>query len=265
MIDLSQLELTSWNSGRPEANILKDLWNPSLKEFRQKLEEKSINVFTKKELMKYLIQMETKSQLWTLYNITKEAQEKILEKISSIDQLPISTFEKTIQSEKLIEEWFNKEDYLNQLNSVKNIERSVLDEEWDITTKKNEYSIIVREINTVWDALAKMNDNWYNCVFLLGENNKFIWLFSKENLLDKPPFFRLRDVKERIIVASGDKNISDDDAIKTMKNHWINAIPIIDESWFFYGILSIKFKEKNEIENSAVMQLTKLNLSLLER
>lgn len=263
MLNISQLELTSTYSGRPEINIIKDFINPSLKEFRQNLEEKSINMFTKKELMKFLIWLETKSQLGILFSITKEKWEKILEKILSIDKLPISTFEKTMQSEDLLIESFNKEDYLNKLNSIKNIERSSLDKEWDIVSKKNEYSIIVREVNTVWDALTKMNDNWYNCVFLLGENNKFVWLFSKENLLDKPPFFRLRDVKERIIVASGDKNITNEDAMITMRNHWINAIPIVDESWFFYGILSLKFKEKNEIENSAVMQLTKLNLSLI--
>ncbi|MDD2565966.1 MAG: CBS domain-containing protein [Candidatus Gracilibacteria bacterium] len=263
MLNISQLELTSTYSGRPEINIIKDFINPSLKEFRQKLEDKSINVFTKKELMRFMVSLETKSQLGILLNLTKELQEKILNKISLIDKLPISTFEKTMQSEDLLIESFNKEDYLTRLNSVKSIERSVPEDQGDITSKKNEYSIIVREVNTVGNALQKMNDNGYNCVFLLGENNKLIGLFSKENLFDKPPFFRLRDIKERLIVVSGNKDITDEDAMITMKTHGVNAIPIIDESGFFYGILSLKFKEKNEIENSAVLELTRLNLSLI--
>lgn len=270
MLDISLLEKTSWSSGSPETNILKDIKNPSLSEFKQRLEEKSINVYTKKELMKYLIQMETKSQLGILISMTKEKQEKILDKIWSIDKLPISTFEKMMQSENLLEASFNKDDYILKVNSITNIERIRIETEADVSSKKNEYSIIVREADTVSDALAKMNykkidDVWYNCVFLLWENNKFLWIFSRESLLDKPPFFKLWEVKERIFIASGEENISDENAMNIMKNYWINAIPIIDESWIFYWVLSLKFKEKNEIWTSAILQLTQLDLSLIEK
>lgn len=264
MLQLNQLDMTSSGFGRPEAKILENIQAPWLKEFRQKLEEKSINIFTKKELMRFLIQAETKTKLWALFNITKENQDKLLEKLSQIDKLPISTFEKTMQSENLLMANFNKQDYIDQLNDIKNIERVVIEEDWDLLSRKNEYSIIVREVNTVWDALARMNENWYNCVFMLWENNKFMWLFTKENLLDKPPFFRLRDVKERAVEVAWNKDISDDDAMKKMKEFWINAIPLLDSSWIFYWVLSLKFKEKTEIWSSAITQITKLNLALIQ-
>lgn len=162
---------------------------------------------------------------------------------------------------EIIKSEFDREEIESYLRWISKFEREEISIKDEVYNPTREMWIIVRKKDLVSDSLDKMWDNKYNCVFLLDDDNKFLWIFTKHQLNEFSYSLRLEDVIEEKIDVSWNRKISNEKAGEIMSWLWINALPILDDNRNLYWVLSIKSLEKNEIKNTCMLSLTKLYLS----
>lgn len=232
---------------------------------KNKIDNLHINLETKKELKRLLILMNTKKDLKWLIEWTQEEQIVFEQKIKNVENDDTSILDKYKKIKDFMYDEVDREELEIFLKSVKKIKREYIPSTAEITSQERELEIVVYEDNTIKEALDKIDKNWYNCVFLLDWNNKFLGIFTKYQLKAFNKNMKLSEISDKKITSFWKKDIKNKEAVDVMIKLWINAFPIVDDKWILFGVISIKDIKKNIEKNKCILSLTELNLDFLKK
>ncbi|MDD2487217.1 MAG: CBS domain-containing protein [Candidatus Gracilibacteria bacterium] len=235
--------------------------NEFVKALKEKVDRLTIGLDTKTKINDLLISIERNRSknnkdgniVWTYLE-----QEKFEEKVIGVDKNHNDN-----QLTEIISSELDREDIEAYLRGIRNFKREEISNKDEIYSPERELGIVVRKDNTVLESLKKMKDNKYNCVVLLDDENRFLGIFTKHQLAEFDENLKLESIMDQKIDISGNQKISNEKAGEIMQGLGINALPILNDDRTLYGVLSIKSLELNNIENTCMLSLTKLNLNYL--
>lgn len=134
---------------------------------------------------------------------------------------------------------------------------------WHIKSANIQYDtpITVKEHHTIRDALGIIHKRAHNCVILVNENNKAIWIFKPQDL-EKLDQFSLLGNLPRSTLITGTIGISDEAAFDLMDSKNISSLPIVDEQGILKWILTKKNTLRNNLYKPALDTQWQLNVAV---
>ncbi len=121
--------------------------------------------------------------------------------------------------------------------------------------------ITVKANNTIRDAMWIIYKRDHNCVIMIDDKNKAIWIFKPKDFDNLDQFSLLWDIKRGNLIT-GHKWISNEDAFNIMEEHNISSLPIIDDNWILKWILTKKNTIRNDIYSPNLDNNRQLNLAV---
>jgi len=126
---------------------------------------------------------------------------------------------------------------------------------------KYDTPITVKSDNTIRDAMWIIHKRDHNCVVMVDDNFKAIWIFTPKDFEDLDQFSLLWNIKKGQLVT-WEVWISNEDAFNIMDKKNISSLPIVDKNWILKGILTKKNTIRNSIYRPSLDKSGKLNVAV---
>jgi IMP dehydrogenase len=126
---------------------------------------------------------------------------------------------------------------------------------------KYDTPITVKTNNTIRDAMWIITKRDHNCVVMVDDDFKAIWIFTPKDFADLDQFSLLWDIKKWQLVT-WEVWISNEDAFNIMDEKNISSLPIVDKNWILKWILTKKNTIRNSIYKPTLDKNGKLNVAV---
>lgn len=104
--------------------------------------------------------------------------------------------------------------------------------------------ITIKEKNTIRDALGLIKKRSHNCVILINNKNKPIWIFNSNDFKWYDQYTYLWEIKNKKLI-SAKIPISAEKSFEIMEKNGISSLPIVDKNWILKWIMT----KSNAIRN----------------
>lgn len=126
---------------------------------------------------------------------------------------------------------------------------------------KYDTPITVQKDNTIRDAMWIIHKRDHNCVVMINDKNKAIWIFKPKDLENMDQFSLLWNIK-RWELITGPEWISNQEAFELMDKNNISSLPIVDKNGKLKWILTKKNTIRNDIYSPTLDKNWQLNLAV---
>ncbi len=121
--------------------------------------------------------------------------------------------------------------------------------------------ITVKKNNTIRDAMWIIYKRDHNCVIMIDDENKAIWIFKPKDFDNLDQFSLLWDIKKPHLITAK-VWVSNEEAFNIMEENNISSLPIVDNNWILKWILTKKNTIRNSIYNPSMDKNWKLNIAV---
>ena len=121
--------------------------------------------------------------------------------------------------------------------------------------------ITVKADNTIRDVMWIIYKRDHNCVIMIDDKDKAIWIFKPKDFESLDQFSLLWDIKKPHLIT-WNIWISNEAAFSIMEKHNISSLPIIDDNWVLKWILTKKNTIRNDIYSPNLDNNGQLNLAV---
>jgi len=126
---------------------------------------------------------------------------------------------------------------------------------------KYDTPITVKLNNTIRDAMWIIHKRNHDCVVMIDDNFKAIWIFKTKDLENIDQFSLLWNIKRWQLIIWAEW-ISNEDAFNLMDEKNISSLPIVDKNWILKWILTKKNTIRNSIYSPNLDKNWQLNLAV---